>query len=105
MSYRPEQLCYSASCRCRCGAGLAYPRNLDVRGAWECSAILLGDAAPSLDHDGPRPFMFWSVLSEDQRARTGGLTTRPGGPIDHDRMEQVDGDRDVMAAGYPAERL
>lgn len=103
MTYDPEQLRFSAAARCRCGAGLAHPMNHDVRGAWECSAILLGDAQPSLDHDGPRPFMFWEVRSEsgDDTANT----TRPGGKIDSERLTSVHDERDLGIVGYPPELL
>lgn len=101
MAYTPEQLRFAAVSRCRCGAGLAYPRDMNLRGYWECSAILLGEATPSMDHDGPYPFMFWSILSEEQKARTGGATTRPGGPIDAERLQDAPGERDVQNAGYP----
>lgn len=42
---KPERgLTYSATARCKCGAGLAYRQGDD---AWDCSDILLGIAIPS----------------------------------------------------------
>jgi hypothetical protein len=40
------------------------------------------------------PFVFWSVVSELQRSRSGGRTTRPGGRIDEERL--TDAPRRVM---------
>jgi len=75
----------------------------NIRGYWECSRILLGQANPGMDHDGPYPFAFWSVISEVQKARSGGCTTRPGGIIDEERFEDVDGPRKFP--DYPDEVL
>lgn len=102
--YTPEQLRFSARARCRCGAGLAYPLDGNLRGCWECSAVLLGEATPSLDHDGPRPFTFWEVKSEHESGDDS-TTTRPGGKIDRERTRQVDEERNVDTAGYPPELL
>ena len=77
--------------------------NADIHGSWECSRILLGEASPSMDHDGPYPFAFWSIISESQRVRSGGATTRPGGLIDEERFEHVDGRREL--SDYPRELM
>lgn len=75
---RAPQLTYSAYSRCPCGAGLAY-RIGDT--AWDCSAILLGEAAPkddpgSVKHTARMPFVFWEVKSERQPSANG-RSTRP----------------------------
>jgi hypothetical protein len=81
-SFTLDELVFSAEARCQCGAGLAYPKNIGGFGSWDCADILLGRAKPighpeSKGHDGAFPFAFYNILSENQKARTGGLTTRP----------------------------
>lgn len=87
MSYRDSDLVYAATSRCPCGAGLAYARNDPGNGvfkgpsAWDCSAILKGEAVPSgqpdsVTHTAELPFAFYEVLSEDQSSAAG-ATTRP----------------------------
>lgn len=76
-----DDLIFSAGARCACGAGLAYPKNVGMRGAWHCSDILLGRAIPSgqegaKTHDGALPFAFYDVKSENQPSANG-HTTRP----------------------------
>lgn len=73
--YEPHHLHYSASACCRCGAGLAYPADLNIDGSWICSSILLGTADPALQHD-DYPFMFYSIKSESQVTQNY-KTTRP----------------------------
>lgn len=75
--FTSEELVYAAAERCCCGAGMAYPKGCGPHHWWDCSAILLGEAAPGSTHSDGMPFAFWSVLSEEQKARTGGATTRP----------------------------
>ncbi len=70
-----EALVYSASARCPCGAGLAYPAHCGTGGAWDCSAILLGTADPNVEHTDKLPFAFYEVKSEVQPSAQG-LTTR-----------------------------
>lgn len=73
-----DDLCFAATSRCKCGAGLAYPEDGDVRGGWFCSKLLLeGSVADSAnEHDGPFPFAFYSIKSEGQPSANG-ATTRP----------------------------
>lgn len=85
-----ERLVYAAHARCPCGAGLAYDPAGEVGGsdgphhrpnAWDCSAILLGEAVPSgqpgaVQHTGELPFAFYEIKSETQPS-AGGATTRP----------------------------
>ncbi len=71
---------YAATARCLCGAGLAYVPG-DPGGAWDCSAILLGEAVPthepgSVQHSAKMPFVFWEIKSENQPSAEG-ATTRP----------------------------
>ena len=79
--YRDHQLVYAATSRCPCGAGLAYPRGIGIRGSWDCSDILTGRAIPSgqtgaVMHTDRLPFTFWEVRSEQQPSANG-ATTRP----------------------------
>lgn len=82
------KLRYAATVRCPCGAGLAYDPRADGEGtpfrgpsAWDCSAILLGEAIPSgqpgaVEHTDQLPFAFYEIKSEDQPSAKG-RTTRP----------------------------
>lgn len=72
------ELLYAAQFRCVCGAGMAYPDGIGIHGAWYCSAILLGQAAPGTEHTPAHPFAFYEVKSEAQPSRAG-TTTRPAG--------------------------
>ena len=79
--FTDDELRYAAYERCLCGAGMAYPVSIGMRGSWNCSAILKGEALPASDpasvmHTGEKPFSFWKVKSEGQ-ASTRGATTRP----------------------------
>lgn len=72
------ELLYAAQFRCVCSAGMAYPDGIGIHGAWYCSAILLGQAAPGTEHTPAHPFSFYEVKSEAQPSRAG-ATTRPAG--------------------------
>lgn len=72
------ELVFAAGFRCLCGAGMAYPEGIGCRGAWYCSAILLGQAAHSAAHSPAHPFAFYEVKSECQPSAVG-ATTRPFG--------------------------
>ena len=82
-SYKPEELRFAATARCKCGAGLAYPPDdtrlsiKDGASHWDCSAVLMGQAPPTKDHP-TFPFMFYEIKSEDQPSARG-ATTRPEG--------------------------
>lgn len=69
-----DELRYAAYSRCPCGAGLAYPKNIGIHGAWYCSSILLGEAVPGTTHEAPKPFAFWEIKSEDQPSANGATT-------------------------------
>lgn len=74
--FTDEELIYSAHKLCSCGHGLAYPKNCSPCHHWDCSAILKGIADKGARHTDQLPFTFYSVLSELQKGRTGGATTR-----------------------------
>jgi hypothetical protein len=78
--YKETDLVYAAYNRCPCGAGLAYPVNIGMRGYWDCSAILTGKADAKVQHTAQLPFMFYEIKSEQQPS-AGGATTRPQGEI------------------------
>lgn len=72
-----DELRFSATARCECGAGFAYPVNISFyAGAWECSAILMGKADRNVLHSGCMPFASHEVRSESQSI-LGNITTRP----------------------------
>lgn len=78
-----DGLIYSATARCKCGAGLCYEEGKEgINGAWHCSAGVLADRA-GLPLDGwdksahqSFPFAFYEIKSEDQPSANG-ATTRP----------------------------
>jgi len=72
------ELLFAAQFRCICRAGMAYPDGVGMHGAWYCSAILLGQAAPGTEHTPAHPFSFYEVKSENQSSMRG-ATTRPKG--------------------------
>lgn len=76
--FSDSELIYSASARCECGAGYAYPKNVGGFGSWKCSRILKGDetALPPVMHSGDLPFTFYEIKSEGQPSANG-ATTRP----------------------------
>jgi len=73
--YTDSQLIYSATSRCRCGAGKAHPRETNPLGNWECSDLLTGRAELDPDrldqHTGAMPYTFYEVLSEDNPSAMG----------------------------------
>lgn len=72
------ELSFSAFATCKCGAGLAYPDGIGMRGAWYCSAFLMGtDKKPEIKHE-VFPFAFYEIKSESQPSADG-WTTRPPG--------------------------
>lgn len=84
-AFTDDELRYAATARCPCGAGLAYVKGGPMRGCWDCSAILKGEAAfkgepGSVEHTDRLPFMFWKIRSEDDgHPATRNRTTRPTG--------------------------
>lgn len=73
--FTPDELCFAAAARCKCGHGLAYPKGCSYHGAWSCSGVLLGTADKGVPHE-YLPFAFYSVKSEGQPSAYG-ATTRP----------------------------
>jgi len=78
--FTPAELVYASHTRCRCGAGMAYPKGIGGRGMWQCSSVLERSpserAAKGRDlHTEAMPFVFWSVHAE--RNDGTGPTTRP----------------------------
>jgi len=79
--FTTDELIFSATARCECGAGLAYPIGIGIHGCWDCADILLGKAIPagqegSKTHSGSMPFAFYEIKSENQPSAYG-ATTRP----------------------------
>lgn len=72
--FTDEDLRYSAEVRCRCGAGLAYPKNCGPWHMWTCSVVLKGKPK-DCTHD-ELPFSGYEIKSEDQPSANG-ATTRP----------------------------
>lgn len=73
--FTPEELIFSAGARCEtCGAGLAYPKDCGPHHHWDCSGWLLGKHN---EQHAQYPFAFYSIISELQKERAGGKTTRP----------------------------
>ncbi len=91
-----KELMYSATARCRCGAGLAHPLDHDLAmkiRAWVCARVLrgegqavdqtisaLGGDPPPGDHDS-FDFAFYKIREETSVNNTGGRSTRPPGTI------------------------
>ena len=70
-----EELVYSASRRCKCGAGMAYPDGCLAGWYWACSEVLKGvvkDGADPSKHTGPLFFIYCDVEKEG----SGGTTRR-----------------------------
>jgi len=75
-NFSEEELVYAATARCECGAGMAYPTDIDPNGAWYCSDILKGVADKTKVHSRPMAFYMYEVKSEHQSSAEG-KTTRP----------------------------
>jgi hypothetical protein len=98
ITFKDTELLYAATARCRCGAGLAYPREhkhaMQLR-AWLCSAVLKGEveevatrAIPfGLKSEESTPkhdafdWAFYKVREETSVNNAGGYTTRPAGTV------------------------
>jgi len=100
MTWTDEELLYSATARCRCGAGLAYPLDHDeamkIR-AWCCSFVMKSEGSKVTDQtqhafagksNEPRPgehdafpFAFFKIREETSVNNAGGHSTRPPGTI------------------------
>lgn len=69
------ELVYAATCRCACGQGMAYPKEIGSARQWTCSAKLKGTANEAEPHD-VLPFAIYEIKSEQQPSAFG-QTTRP----------------------------
>lgn len=79
--FTAEELIFSASSRCPCGAGLAYPKGSGPKGFWDCADLLMDNFIKkgepgSKEHTDRLPFMFYEIKSEGQPSANG-TTTRP----------------------------
>jgi hypothetical protein len=74
-AFSADELRFVAFHRCPCGAGMAYPKNGSVRGAWHCSAVLRGTAASTaIAHSPPLLFSVYEIKSENQPSANGATT-------------------------------
>jgi hypothetical protein len=71
--FKDEELHYSATVRCPCGHGLAYPKDCGPKHYWDCSAILKGIADKNVKHTDQLPFIFYDIKGEHEYRGT----TRP----------------------------
>lgn len=75
--FKPNELVFAAYTRCKCGSGIAYPKNIGVWGSWYCSDILMGKAITGKEskiHDSSFPFNMYEIKSEDQPSANGQTT-------------------------------
>lgn len=82
-SFNDTQLVYTATSRCKCGAGLAYPRDqreaMKLRG-WACSKVLRGETGP--EDKGQHEIFDWAffkIREESSINNQGAHSTRPPG--------------------------
>lgn len=73
--FADEDLVYSATNRCTCGSGLAYPKGCGPRHEWTCSDVLTHRVNTNEGH-ASLPFSFYEIKSELQPSAHG-ATTRP----------------------------
>ena len=73
-AFDASELIFAAFARCDCGAGMAYPVDIGIHGAWHCSAILRGTASREVKHTPPMPFVFYDIKSEDTPSANGATT-------------------------------
>lgn len=71
--FAPDELRFSATARCPCGSGLAYPKDCGMHHYWDCAAILMGTADQNIQHCPQYPFSFYDIKSESEHRGT----TRP----------------------------
>ena len=99
--YYPEEIVYSAYKRCRCGSGLAYPRNCkDPYYFWSCAYIMTSDLkfrpiehlkgpfdAGTIEdeegviHDGAFSFVFHEIMKETDKITTRDCTEMIPEPV------------------------
>lgn len=76
--FTDDELFYSATSRCPCGAGLAYPKKCGPFHYWDCSAILTGTANKAVKHADQLPFAFYDVKGESEYNGTTRQKITPG---------------------------
>lgn len=62
--FTDDELYYSAEARCKCGSGLAYPKDCGPSHYWECAEILKGTADKNVIHTERLPFTFFDLKGE-----------------------------------------
>lgn len=77
-AFNASELRFAAFERCNCGAGMAYPVDIGIHGAWHCSAILRGNASRDAKHTSSMPFAFYEIKSEDTPSANGATTREVG---------------------------
>jgi hypothetical protein len=84
-NYTDQELLYAATDHCQCGAGLAYPLDVEESlelGAWVCSKVLRGECTDAdKSRHGAFAFSMYKIREETSINNGGGLTTRPAGTI------------------------
>lgn len=76
-AFDDDELIYAANKRCRCGAGMAYPKGIGMHGFWECSDLLTQRVQPGeAVHTERLSFAAYEIPNEKARSM-GGATTRP----------------------------
>ena len=68
--FTDDELIYSATARCPCGHGLAYPKDCGINHYWDCSAILKGIEDKEVKHTAQLPFSFYNIKGESERKGT-----------------------------------
>lgn len=68
--FTTEDLVLADTSRCKCGALLAYPKDIGPDGSWSCARVLLDPNQSAAAHDEPMPFRFWEVKSRRGAAPT-----------------------------------
>lgn len=64
--FSEDELNFSATSRCPCGYGLAYPKDCGGNHHWDCAGILLGKADLTVKHTDMLPFSFYDIKSESE---------------------------------------
>lgn len=68
--FTDDELFYSRTARCSCGAGLAYPKDCGPFHYWDCSAILKGIEDKTIKHTDQLPFIYYEIKGENDEKST-----------------------------------
>ncbi len=69
--FKFNELHFSATLKCPCGYGLAYPKDCGANHYWDCAGVLLGCTEKDVKHIAQLPFMFYDIKGEsDKRGST-----------------------------------